>query len=262
MKAFFLSLYSEYYKTRKTLAFWGAVILPLFLCTVVFAAYYLKADEIAKKMAGAPPIAVWGQYAFMIIGVMGTLLLPMYLIFMTYSVNNVEHKADTWKSLFSLPVAKWIIYYSKAFYTILLVALSMFLFVLLTMGFGFLLGTFKPQLNLLKADINEVFTKISLIYLKLFFASLGIISVQFMMSLVWKDFLKPMGFGFILLVTSVIIVKWEFSYLIPYTHPVNAIMSSTVKDIEIFTKEVWVSFAYAMVFFSAGYFIVIKRSIK
>jgi hypothetical protein len=39
-------------------------------------------------------------------------------------------------------------------------------------------------------------------------------------------------------------------------------MSSSGKEIEIFTKEVWVSFAYAAVFFTAGYFIVIKRSVK
>ncbi len=262
MKNFFLALYSEYYKTRNTLAFWGAIILPVFLCTVVFAGYYLKAESIALKFSNSPPIFIWGQYAFMIIGVMGTLLLPMYLIFMTYSVNNVEHKADTWKSLFTLPMPKWVIYFSKTIYAVLLIALSMLLFTILTLAYGYLLGYVKPKLNFLKADFTEIFSRISIVYLKLFLASLGIISIQFLMSLVWKDFLKPMGIGFILLVTAIIVLKWDYSFLIPYTHPTKAIMSSDKKALEIFTKEVLVSFAYAVAFFTAGYFVVIKRSVK
>ena len=262
MKTFLLSLHSEYYKTRKTLAFWGAIILPLFLCTVVFVVYFLKADAILKKIGAAPPDAIWGQYAFMIIGVMGTLLLPMYLIFMTYSVNNIEHKADTWKSIFSLPIPKWSIYFSKVTYTILLVALSMFLFVAFTLGYGFLLNYLVPKYHLLDADLTKVSKAIATIYFKLFLSSLGIISIQFLMSLVWKDFLKPMGIGFVLFVTSLIILQWEYSYLLPFTHPANAIMSTDINNLEILTKEVWVSYAYAAAFFTVGYFIVIKRSVK
>ncbi|TKC00673.1 ABC transporter permease [Pedobacter cryophilus] len=262
MKTFLLSLHSEYYKTRKTLAFWGAIVLPVFLCTVVFIGYYIKADDVMKKLAKVPPIAIWGQYSFAIVGVMGTLLLPMYLVFMTYSVNNIEHKADTWKSLFSLPIPKWKIYYSKALYTVLLITLSMLLFVGLTLAYGYILGWLKPQLTLQNADMAKVTSYLAVIYLKMFLASLGIISIQFLMSLVWKDFLKPMGIGFLLLVTAMIVLKWEYSYLIPFTHPIKALMSSSGKEVEILTKEVWVSFAYAAVFFTAGYFIVIKKSVK
>ena len=262
MKTFLLSLHSEYYKTRKTLAFWGAIILPLFLCSVVFVSYYFKADDILKKIGSAPPDAIWGQYASMIIGVMGTLLLPMYVIFMTYSVNNIEHKADTWKSIFSLPIPKWSIYFSKVTYTILLVALSMFLFVAFTLGYGFLLNYLVPKYHLLDANLTKVSKGIATIYFKLFLSSLGIISIQFLMSLVWKDFLKPMGIGFLLFVVSIMILKWEYSYLLPFTHPVKAIMSTDINNLEILTKEVWVSFAYASAFFTAGYFIIIKRSVK
>lgn len=262
MKTFLLSLHSEYYKTRKTLAFWGAIILPVFLCTVVFVAYYFKAEKILKELGSATPDAIWGKYAFMIVSVMGSLLLPMYLIFMTYSVNNIEHKADTWKSIFSLPIPKWSIYFSKVTYTILLVALSMFLFVALTLGYGFLLDYLVPKYHLLDADLTKISKAIGTVYFKLFLASLGIISIQFLMSLIWKDFLKPMGIGFVLFVTSMIILQWEYSYLSPFTHPVKAIMSTNINKLEVFTNEVWVSFAFAAAFFTAGYFIVIKRSVK
>src|SRR6476646_7232823 len=104
MKPFFLSLRSDFFKSRNTLAFWGAIILPVFLCTVVFLGYYFKSDAIIKNLKGANGEAAWFQYLGMVMGVMGSLLLPMYLIFMTYSVNNIEHKAETWKSLFSLPI--------------------------------------------------------------------------------------------------------------------------------------------------------------
>ena len=261
MKSFFLSLRSEFFKSRNTLAFWGAIILPLFLCTIVFLGYYFKADSIIRGMKGANGEVAWFQYLSMILGVMGSLLLPMYLIFMTYSVNNIEHKAETWKSLFSLPIPKFTVYASKALYTLLLVFISLVLFVMLSITYGLILGNIKPGFHFMDADIMDIISKTSKIYLKLFIASLGIISIQFFFSLIWQDFMKPMGLGFVLLVVSMIALKWEYSYFIPYSLPLKSIMGLS-KDSVLFDKEALVSIAYALSFFTLGYFVVTKRSVK
>src|SRR3984885_7999356 len=128
MKGFILSFRSEFYKTRKTMAFWSAVLLPLLLCLLLFIGFFVKSD----KLEHVPGMILWLQFAGAILGIMGLLLLPMLIIFIAYSVNNVEHKADTWKTLFSLPISKLSVYGAKYFYAFFLVFICLALFVLFT----------------------------------------------------------------------------------------------------------------------------------
>jgi hypothetical protein len=215
------------------------------------------------------PMMLWVQFAMISLGIMGTLLLPMYTIFIAYSVNSVEHKADTWKTLFSLPLSRWSVYGAKFCYAVFLVFLCLGLFALFTIGFGNLLSILKPELKFNNYHMEQ---QILQIYFKLFLSSLGILAIQFLLSLLWADFLKPMGIGFIATITGVIAASknWEYSYAFPYAHPMAA-LSSMIKhnndqaknlQIDIFTKDVFVSLGVAVVVFVAGYFIVLKKSIK
>lgn len=268
MKGFILSLRSEFYKSRKTLGFWCSIILPFLICLLMFSIYLTHSDKMGKM----PPQLLWMSYADIIFGVMGKLLLPIYIIIIGYSVNSIEHRADTWKSLFSLPISKWSVYAAKFAYAVFLVFMCLMLFYLFTIGSGNLLGVLKTELKF--GDFHmEGF--LGLIYLKLFMASLGILSVQFLLSLLWADFIKPMGIGFIGTIVGWIVVgfNWEYSFWLPYTHPVlttNSIFTFSKKpapgppvlSVDIFTKEIFVSLGIAAIFFVAGFFIVQKKSVK
>ena len=201
---------------------------------------------------------------------MGILLLPMFVIFIAYSVNNIEHKSDTWKTLFSLPIGKWAVYSAKFFFALSLVFISMMLFVLFTIGFGNLLGLLLPELKFAEYHMEWVLFQI---YFKFFLSALGILSVQFLFSLIWNDFLKPMGLGFVLFVTGVIAVQkgWEYAYTIPYAHPLLAYQSMFPRKpnapptqimVDVFTQDVYISLAVSAVVFVAGFYIVQKRSVK
>ncbi|MEO7215085.1 ABC transporter permease [Mucilaginibacter sp.] len=267
MKGFILSFRSEFYKSRKTPGFWGAIILPLFITVLVSVGVYLKSE----KFVGLPPMVLWLQYASFSLGIMGSLLLPMYAIFVAYSVNNIEHKADTWKTLFSLPISRWAVYAAKYFYALFLVFLCMMLFALFTIALGNLLSLLKPELKFNAYHMELEFMEI---YFKLFLSALGILSLQFLMSLLWSDFLKPMGIGFMLTIVGLIVAqKWEYSYTLPYAHPILALTSmfkkglgkasaSSTINVDIFTKDVFVSLIIGVVVFVVGYFIVSRRSVK
>src|ERR1700733_14683369 len=198
MKGFILSFRSEFYKTRKTMAFWSAIILPLLLCLLLFVGFLNGGPNAAKT----PGFMLWLEFAGAILAIMGSLILPMLIVFIAYSVNNIEHKADTWKTLFSLPISKLSVFGAKYFYAFFLVFLCLTLFVLFTLGFGNLVGTLKPELKFNEYNAASILTKI---YFKLFLSSLGILSIQFLLSLLFRDFLKPMGIGFICTVTGVIL---------------------------------------------------------
>ncbi|MCC8408389.1 ABC transporter permease [Mucilaginibacter sp. UR6-1] len=267
MKAFLLSLRSEFYKTRKTLAFWCAILLPLLICLLMTIGFLTNAE----KMASWPGELLWLRYVGSVLNIMGVLLLPIFVIFTAYSVNNIEHKADTWKMLFSLPLPKFAVYAAKYVYALLLILISLALFVIFTLGFANLLSALKPELR-----FNEYHMEYALlqVYFKLFLSSLGILSIQFLFSLLWKDFLKPMGIGFVGTISGVIMASagWKYAYLFPYSHPMLALTNMMPRTktpaqsrqlvINILTDDVYVSLAIAVVVFFAGYFILQKRSIK
>ncbi len=266
MKGFILSLRSEFYKSRKTLGFWAAILLPVLIGLLVFMGFYTN----SAKMLGLPPAMLWLQFSGAIMGIMGTLLLPIFIIFITYSVNSVEHKADTWKTLFSLPIAKWSVYTAKYVYALFLVILSLMLFALFTIGYGNLLGMVKPELKFAEYHMELMLFQV---YFKLFLSGLGILSIQFLLSLVWSDFLKPMGIGFVCTIAGVIMVNlnWDYDFWFPYASPLMALKSMLPHArhehpkqlvIDIITNDVYVSLVISAVVFIIGFYVVQKRSVK
>ncbi|MBC6108929.1 ABC transporter permease [Pedobacter fastidiosus] len=266
MRSLYISLVSEFYKSRKTLAFWAAIILPLVICSLVAFGFYSGSDKVLNMHY--PPIMLWFRYLGAALGVMGVLILPFYVIFMAFSVNNIEHKNDTWKTLFAQPLNKFSIYAAKYLYAVILIFICLFLFAAFTFIFGHLLQVLVPKYTFNQYDPSLILIKF---YTKLFLASLGILSIQFILSLLWGDFLKPMGIGFIGTIMGIITgnVGWKYAYLIPYSHPSLVLNSSAgakklsnPADFPIFTQEIYTSLIYALVLFIIGYFIVTKKSIK
>jgi hypothetical protein len=260
MRSLLISLQSEFYKSRKTLAFWAAILLPLVICGLITIGFFTNAEKVIAR--NYPPMALWGVYSGTALGIMGMLILPFYVIFMAFSVNNIEHKNDTWKTLFAQPLNKFSIYAAKYLFAVLLIFLSLLLFVTLTIGFGYLLHALNNGLKFNEFSPVEMLCKI---YFKLFLSSLGILSVQFIISLIWGDFLKPMGIGFIGVIMGIIVATkgWEHAYLIPYSHPTIVLaVSKTGVNTDIFTKEIYTGLIYALVFFVIGYFIVARKSVK
>ena len=117
MRSLYISLISEFYKSRKTLAFWAAILLPLVVCSLISFGFYAYSERILNLHY--PPMILWLRYIGAALGVMGVLILPFYVIFMAFSVNNIEHKNDTWKTLFAQPLNKLGIYAAKYLNTVI-----------------------------------------------------------------------------------------------------------------------------------------------
>ena len=265
MRSLYISLVSEFYKSKKTLAFWAAILLPLIICGLITFGFYTSSEKILNFHY--PPIVLWAQYSGAALNVMGLLVMPFYVIFMAFSVNNIEHKNDTWKTLFAQPLNKLSIYAAKYLYAVGLIFISLFLFASLTYGFGHLLQVLVPQYNFNQYNPLSILTNA---YTKLFLSSLGILSLQFILSLVWADFLKTMGIGFVGTIMGIITanVGWKYASLIPYCLPTLSLRVTKVKkgvnpmDFPVFTQEIWTSLIYALILFIVGYFIVSRKSIK
>ncbi|RZK49482.1 MAG: ABC transporter permease [Pedobacter sp.] len=263
MRAFFVSLHSEFYKSRKTLAFWASILLPVVICVLMSYGFISRAPKISND----PSLVLWLRYIGAILGVMGILLLPILVIYNTYAITNLEYKGDTWKTLFSLPLPKFSIYASKFIYIVFLTFLTLFLFVFLIYGSGMLISYIKPELKF--AEYNAL-PFITIVFARLFFSTLGIIAIQFLMNLIWTDFLKPFGLGFIALIMALITVSlnWEYTDFIPYAYPnigvreITKIHPDKISEVVLFDKYSLYSSLFALVIFIIGYFIVSKKAIK
>jgi hypothetical protein len=266
MRGFLLSLSSEYFKTRKTLAFLSAIVLPLILCILVSIGFYTHAE----KMANYSPEMQWARFSSAFMGVMGSLLLPLLIIFQCFSINNIEHRTEMWKSLFSLPIPKWSIYSAKFFYALILNALCLTLFAFFIIISATILDLLKPEYKFNEFSFSATLFKL---HFKLFLASTGILAIQFLFSLLWSDFLKPMGIGLLLTVFGIITANlgWKYAFTIPYTHPmltINAFMKHLMNKkgeiitFDLMSKEIWFGLAVAGSTYIIGYFVIRNRSIK
>ena len=86
MRSLYISLTSEFFKSRKTLAFWAAIILPILICGLIAFGFYSNSEKLLKL--NYPGLAIWGQFSGASLGVMGMLILPFYVMFMAFSVNE------------------------------------------------------------------------------------------------------------------------------------------------------------------------------
>ena len=262
MRSFFVSLTSEFYKSRKTLAFWSAILLPLVICFLMSWGFISQ----ASKMTHDPGAMLWFRYISAILGTMGVLLLPILVIYNTYAITNMEYKGDTWKSLFSLPLSKFSIYASKYLYIVLLTFITMSLFVVFIILSGKGIQLIKPELKFADYNPNTIIFRS---FAKLFLSAIGIISIQFLMNLMWNDFLKPFGIGFLLTIMGIITanVGWKYVDYLPYAFP-NLTVTNILhtkgdfNKMVIFDTAICNSIICGIIVFIIGYFLIAKKTIK
>jgi hypothetical protein len=262
MRSLLVSLSSEFYKSRKTLAFWSSILLPLVICILMSWGFISQ----ASKLASNPAPVLWFRYIGAIFGTMGVLLLPILVIYNTYAITNMEYKGDTWKSLFSLPLPKLSIYTSKYIYIVFLTFITMLFFALFIIATAHGIEWIKPELKFSDYNANAIIFRS---FTKLFLSSIGIISIQFLMNLMWNDFLKPFGIGFLLTIMGIITaqVGWKYVDYLPYAYP-NLTVTNITKTkgdfnhMIIFDQAIYNSLICGIIIFVIGYFLVARKTIK
>lgn len=249
----------EFFKIKNTLAFKGSFILPLLINALVMSIFIFKADDILKEGMSN----LWYRYLSFTIGIMGSLILPMFIIFLSFSINDIEHKADTWKNLFSYPIEKRNMFIGKWITTFLIFGIFMLGFLVFTYVGGNILSIINPEFGFQNHNMLGYITKL---YSKMFLASIALLCLQFFFSMLWSDFMKSMGLGLLFTITSMIAMRWEYIYLIPYAQPMYSInqlfAGNNNLGISFNTKEIWVGLASSFVFIISAYSIMRKRSIR
>ena len=248
------SILTEITKQKKTLALWGTIIAPLFVVVVNFLIYFSK-----PNLLQAPDMNPWLKVAGNATNIFTILMFPLLITLIAFIVNNVEHKSSGWKHLFALPVRREYFYISKIIVATGMVFLSLVIFVVFLLLSIRLLASSHPQINFEKTALVNL---LIITNVKVFLASLFILMIQFVLSINFKNFLVPIGFGIAATIGTTMLLSWEHSNWIPYALPMWASQGLQKGDY-MFLKEVIIySIAGSILIFTAGILTIRKKNIN
>lgn len=242
---FIHSFQSEWLKTKRSLAFWMVVIGGFFTPSIVIVARLINYDKLPTLYAAED---FWNLLWKNSWESMAIFFLPLGAILSTSLIAQIEYKNNTWKQLHTLPLTYTTIFFAKL---AVIVVLMLQFFVLFNTGiylaaivpYVLIGGTpYPPQ-----ALPYEHFLRENLLY---FVDTLPIVALQYLIALRFKNFLVPVGLGFVFWVGALASLSWKFGYFIPYTYPMYNYLKAGVE-----TKAAIPDVNIHL--FALGYFVVI-----
>jgi lantibiotic transport system permease protein len=213
MIAFINSFQSEWIKKKRSLASWLVIIGGFFTPSIIIIARIVYHDKLQAIYTATD---FWEKLWRNSWESMAIFLLPIGVILATSLVTQIEYRNNTWKQLHTTPLAFSTIYFTKL--AVIIVMMVQF-FILFNIGiyasavFPWVVFSDLPYPT---ENINvSFFLRENLFY---FIDCLPIIALQYSISLKYKNFLVPIGTGFLVWVAALATLAWKYGYIIPYTY--------------------------------------------
>ncbi|RYY57988.1 MAG: hypothetical protein EOO05_17535 [Chitinophagaceae bacterium] len=215
------SVKSELIKTKRSSSFWlsliGAGVIPVIFLLI----YLIRPDKVVNQMKAMP----WETHFFQGYQQFSSLLLPIFVILICSQIPQIEYKNNTWKQVFASPQSIGNIFFSK-YIAIILMILFLFLMYNIFMILAAVIPSFiHKEISFLKHPIN--WAQLFELNLKTFISLLGIISIQYWLSLRLKNFIAPIGIGLALLIGSMMAFGfgWEHVFKLPFAFPLLTLVN-------------------------------------
>lgn len=249
---------SELVKTRHSFTWWltllGAGIVPFvfFIASIIY----------WEKMIPAAGTNPWDRLFANEWQSVSFLLLPMYIILAVSLSVQLEYNANAWKQLLAQPVPHWSIYFSKLILMLIMIVGCYVLFSFFTLASGVIASIIHPELGYLKARPD--YRQLLRTCYHSFLSVLGIVGVQYLLSLRWRNFVIPVGIGLGGVIASMILVaKWKYTYLVPYASPSLTLMNLYKQaSEEVLSKNELLSILYFVALIPIGYFYFRRKEDK
>ena len=255
------TLAADVLKLRRTAALRLTLLSGLFPVLIAFLVFFFK-GAIIMKAGGSP----WPRFIMLGWQTAGTLLLPLFVVLLTSLMVQVETKATAWKHLYAQPIGHGAVFSSKLLLILALNAGALLLFVMLLLGAGTLLGALRPQLGfqLHAVPLATVCWMLGRTYV----ATLGLLAVQYVVSLQWRSFVVPVGVGMGAIVATIALLSWEHVDKIPYAAPLGTSASLQMTKAGVLTtahalaRHEWYSLGWFAGALLLGYVLLYRRPVS
>lgn len=240
------SFKTELIKTKRSAALWVVVLGAGFVPFIFFLSYLVKPASNIKRLAKNP----WAVHIGELWQAFSVFLLPMFIILICSLVLQIEYKNNTWKQVYASPQSYANIYFSKLSGIITMILLLFILFNLFSIGAAIVPNLFHKGFGFLDASFN--WQKFIVLNIRLFISTLGIIALQYWLSMRFKNFIIPIGIGLASLIATLIAMRWEHIFKIPYAHPFLTMQFGEVKKGFLQNHE-WNAIGYFIAFTALGF---------
>lgn len=213
MTTFIHSFQSEWLKTRRSLAFWMVVIGGFFTPAIIIIARLIYHDRLQEIYSAEN---FWNVHWRNSWESMAIFFLPLGAILSTSLITQIEYKNNTWKQLHTLPLTYTTIFFAKLAVIVVLMLQFFALF-----NIGIYLSALVPYLLVSGTPYPAqplpymLFLRENALY---FIDCLPIVALQYLISLRFKNFLVPVGLGFLFWIGALSALSWKYGYVIPYTY--------------------------------------------
>jgi hypothetical protein len=235
----------EHYKTQRDAGKWMLLFFPLAvtLCVVV---YILNGAGKGNGLGYNPWIYLAGRYIFQLY----SFLYPLIVSIFCFSYCDIEYKSNGFKNLFTLPVRKRNIFMAKILYLIDNIFISILLAYCLFLLLGFLMGFIQPDWGFQDYDVRFI----TLIYFsKLFLGLMAVCFIQFFLSLLFKNFVIPVGFACAMTLLPILFRRWKYIDFIPYNEGSVALSGYFQETSTLLTNTEGINAAYIVMFLLLAY---------
>lgn len=210
---FIRSFQSEWLKKKRSLATWLIVAGAFFTPSIILMSRIKSGNKLSELYASED---FWQRLWNQTWESMAVFLLPFGIILATALIVQIEYKNNAWKQLHTTP-QRFATIFSAKFLVLLIMLVEVFVLFNAAMYLSAVLPAMLfdnlpyptapiPYSYFLNANFN------------FFLDCLPILALQFLISLQFKNFLVPVGAGFIIWFLGVGMLAWDFSYVLPYNH--------------------------------------------
>lgn len=227
---------TEWLKTKRTSSVWLTVLGAGFIPALLILAFLNKPAGNVEYLGNS----IWLKFIGDAWQAENSFLFPMYVILICSLVTQVEYRNNTWKQVFASPVSISNVYLSKLINILMLVSLFFILFNIFLFGAALIVSLVNSNFKFLSSPVPwKAWLTINV---KTFVAVLGITSIQYWISMRFRNFILSIGVGLALLVLGLLgHGRWDGEYLFPYAYPMLTLKTFTQTTSSFFTRHEWLS---------------------
>ena len=210
-----LSLISaEFTKLKYPPIYWLVGFVVSIMSALIFASHYFDVNNTARIN-----VDPWMKLMTASNSILAVFISVPFLVLFISAAVFIEHHSNIWKQQYVSPFSRSKIYYSKLLTLLLCILITFGLIIIMTTLCGYFLNMILPEVEF--AFYSPPIGKWIQTSIRVFISLLGIIGIQYFLSLRFKGFLIPASIGIVFFVVGVIVGSMNnpISKFFPYSYP-------------------------------------------
>ncbi len=248
MQQYSKSIQAEWLKLKNSGMIWLCLASSLFIPALMTLATFFSGNEFDGPATSNP----WDQFIGRIFAGFAAFFYPVFLVLIIVRLTQIEFRHGGWKLIETQPIKRLWLYLAKFNIATVLSAFILLGVLMFSFAGGGLLALIKPQLG-----FGHFFPELLPVFkfmFRLWIAALGLIAVQYVLSIWINNFALTFGIGLISTIAGSIMAGFGVADWFPYGAPSFTLTSEEGSQTgSLFLHHEWQSILTAILVLWIGY---------